>query len=172
MVQLRGDGAWTRGSRDPILEVFELIAADFADKHIRGKPSIDGSSSHYVRQCSQHPHRHRYHPHLTDAGTEAQRGHSTCPKTHSSLWFQRWYLSIRATILKSTYPDTTPSVPGATPNSSMRALEPLEQFPHQPHPVGIESGGLTGECCLTGIWVVRQSSVLARDTCLEAGMYT
>lgn len=37
-----------RGSRDPIQEVFELGAAELANKHIPGKPSADGTSIYYV----------------------------------------------------------------------------------------------------------------------------
>lgn len=95
--------AWTRGNQDLILEVFELRAAEFADKHIPGKPSVDGNSYHYVRWCSQTSRRSRYHPHLTDAETVAQRGHSACPRTHSSVWLQRWHLSIWVAIPKSTH---------------------------------------------------------------------
>lgn len=76
---------------------------------------------------------------------------------------QRWHLLVLLFSSPSTH--TKPSMPGATSDSSMWALGPLDQFLHQPHLVGVESGGLTGECCLTGVWVVRQSPLLAQDTC-------
>lgn len=52
MAQVTGEADLDWGPRDLILEVFELGAAEFADKHTHSKPSVDGSSHHYVSWCS------------------------------------------------------------------------------------------------------------------------
>ena len=122
---------WRRGSREQILEVFELRAAEFADRHIHDKPSVDGSSYHYVRWCSRHLQRTCHPlPRFTDAETEAQRGHSTCLGTHSSVGLQTRHFSIRVAVVKFT----TPSGPWSYAQTHPR--EP--QDPHWPYPVGVE----------------------------------
>lgn len=78
---------WTGGNRDQIPEVLELRVAEFAGKHIHSKSSIDGSSYHHVRWYSIHSFRSHY-PHFIGAETEAQRGHWTCPRTHSQSGFK------------------------------------------------------------------------------------
>lgn len=76
---------WTRGNRNHILEMFEGRAAEFADRHIHGQPSIDGSSYHFVKESSQNPHTSPYPPHFTDAEIKAPRGHSACLRSQLSL---------------------------------------------------------------------------------------
>lgn len=92
---------WTRGGRDQMLEVFEHRAAEFADRHIHGKPSVDGSSYHCVRGAHNILKEVLVIP-ILQMQKQITRGHSTCPRSHSSVWLQRWYLSIRLAIPMSS----------------------------------------------------------------------
>lgn len=95
---------WTRGRGDPILEVFELGAAEFAARHVHSKPSVDGSSYHSVSGCSQPLHRNRYHPvsQMQKLSPEEVTQLASRLTTRSG--------SKDGTVVKFT----TPSVPGAT----------------------------------------------------------
>lgn len=136
---------WTRGNRNQILEMFEGRAAEFADRHIHGKPSIDGSSYHFVKENSQNPHTSPYPPHFTDAEIEAPRGHSACLRSQLSL-APKWYPSIRMALPKST----TPSKSGAIPKLIHVGPRTPGAISLLAAPSGRRKWWLDRESCLTG----------------------